>query len=442
MTAPAASAFLPAGMLRTGGTTQRRLLRALDGHDSLWEFLHELSSVGAALASDPTLAGIAVAKTVSAFTGDAGGQWELAMVVLSMHKSMIRSIVLGSVAYDDCHGTLKAYPAPAPGDTHSQGVYVIGLRRKGESGKFLTRSEASTFIDGLQTYLLAARASALPAAQHTAQDLQALDLMRRVDNWHGKPPSPGVPRWACNSAQVDQIESLIGRLKDRIAQMSPTDVTERMMQSPLYVGCSSNLVVRLKAYDVARGFKGVNKPLSLSFCLLEELDMPVELVVRVALRTWKSYQLSLAEQAVATMASSMVYQGGFNAMQAGGQEGEVAGEAAAKNLVLLTRGFVSGNLAGMSQDMERRAEFLEELGALKDDLDRGEQSGAKVETIHRELGSLLAWDAEVLSLTLEKRIREHKAEHEQISRMNGALQTLLTIEKIRLEPDEQLDEVD
>ncbi|GJN82706.1 hypothetical protein PLIIFM63780_006249 [Purpureocillium lilacinum] len=285
-----------------------------------------------------------MAKTVDALTRDADETWEFANLVLSMHPSTIRSIVLGSIAYDDSRGVLKSYRVPAAGDSHCQGVYVIGLRRRGHEGKFLTRHEAERLIEGLLGYLKAVQISALPPSQRSAEDRAALILMRRVDH-------------------------LIGLRQSN----DPTDATQRMLQSPIYVGCSTDLVASVEDYDRARGFENVNKLLALTISMLEHLGLRTEMVIRVAVRTWKAHQLSLAEQIIVTMASSIVYQGGFNTREAGGTEGTQIGLWEAKRLVLFAQGFLSGNLNNVEADRRKKSQFLAELAALHEKFDEIEQ---------------------------------------------------------------------
>ncbi|GJN71417.1 hypothetical protein PLICBS_005482 [Purpureocillium lilacinum] len=335
--------------------------------------MQELLSVGKSLASDPALTGLSMAKTVDALTRDADETWEFANLVLSMHPSTIRSIVLGSIAYDDSRGVLKSYRVPAAGDSHCQGVYVIGLRRRGHEGKFLTLHEAERLIEGLLGYLKAVQISALPPSQRSAEDRAALILMRRVDHLIGTSTNVHRPRWVTNDIEEAQVRALIRCLQGYVNQMPPTDATQRMLQSPIYVGCSTDLVASVEDYDRARGFENVNKLLALTISMLEHLGLRTEMVIRVAVRTWKAHQLSLAEQIIVTMASSIVYQGGFNTREAGGTEGTQIGLWEAKRLVVFAQGFLSGNLNNVEADRRKKSQFLAELAALHEKFDEIEQ---------------------------------------------------------------------
>ncbi|KAJ3518718.1 hypothetical protein NM208_g14411 [Fusarium decemcellulare] len=114
------------------------------------------------------------------------------------------------------------------------------------------------------------------------------------------------------------ISELIQSLRRRITGL---DITKqvRHIQSPLYVGCSNDL--RERVLSSSRQLRTRNRPLCLTVSVLKALNLEVEVVVRVVVRTWEPVQLSLAERLVATLAGSLLCWSGFNTTQAGATPG-------------------------------------------------------------------------------------------------------------------------
>ncbi|GJN75891.1 hypothetical protein PLICBS_009999 [Purpureocillium lilacinum] len=431
---------MPAGMLVTGGDSQVRLWGALDGQDSLYRFTHELERVGRELASDPALKSknFAVNKTVQAFRKEPGNHWEMMRLLHAIPRTMVRAIVLGTVAFDDHQRALESYEKPAAtSHTDWQGVYVIGLRRIGQGGKFLTAGEADLLIDGLEQYVEAAeRAISPPIGPPTLEQHTATQFMMRVDrrvagsgNW-----AIVSPRFITSDENVDHVRAMIDSLKSRVAQMAAAGMSagERMVQSPLYVGCSKNLLVRLANYELSQGFRGVNKKLALTTSTLLELGMPVELVIRVAVRTWKSQHLSMAEHLVVTMASSLVYQGGFNATQAGGNYGSASGGGMARELVLGRTPHVRENAGLTLDEIENCALFEAELDAVLDILDKceGDMRQAEVEVAAAE--PHLKIKAEFLIQSLEGRAAAMESAVKEAQQDCETAQVLARLARLRL----------
>lgn len=97
------------------------------------------------------------------------------------------------------------------------------------------------------------------------------------------------------------------------------DPTRRLYisQSPLYVECSKDLNKRMRVY-ARHSVKGINKPLGLTVCILRKHNRSPELVTGCVLRILKKQQLAMAEQLVCTIAGSLIYEHGFNAVETGG----------------------------------------------------------------------------------------------------------------------------
>lgn len=93
-------------MPMVGGATQIRLLKALEDNDSLCELAQELPKLARELENNTQLRalGFSVTRTVAAINSDPGNKWELVILLHSMHRDTIRSIIRGTVAYDSWHG--------------------------------------------------------------------------------------------------------------------------------------------------------------------------------------------------------------------------------------------------------------------------------------------------------------------------------------------------
>ncbi|UNI23045.1 hypothetical protein JDV02_008888 [Purpureocillium takamizusanense] len=440
MTTPSGADSLPPGMLVTGGTAQVQLWKALDKHESLYEFMHELGRVGRALDSDGVLQSknFAVNKTAKAFRDAAGGKWDMMAVLHSMPRSMVRAIVLGTVAFDDYGRGLESYTWPSTtSHTDRQGVYVIGLRRVGHDGRFLTAGEAKLLIDGLNQYTAAARRALWPVTgPATERQHAAAQLMARVDarvagkgNWQIV-----SPRFITSEENMEHVRALVGSLRRVVGQMEAVgmDAGERMAQSPLYVGCSTNLLARLADYELSQDFRSVNNKLAVTTSMLLELDLPVELVARMAVRTWMPTQLAVAEHLVVTMASSLVYQGGFNATQAGERHGTWSGCDDARQLVLGRTPYLRDNLACTLGDIADRARFETELNAFLEDLDKSEADMLDAEVEAAAAAPYLHVDCDVLIQSLEARVAQVKIALKEAQEDYETAQVLARLARISL----------
>ncbi|GJN79863.1 hypothetical protein PLIIFM63780_003385 [Purpureocillium lilacinum] len=430
---------MPSGMLVTGGDAQVRLWTALKEHDSLFEFTYVLGCLGRALDSDPVLKSknFAVNKTAQAFRNEPGNRWEMMRLLHAIPKTMVRAIVLATVAFDDHQRALESYEKPAAtSHTDWQGIYVIGLRRIGQGGKFLTAGEADLLIDGLEQYVEAAgRAISPPIGPPTLEQHTATQFMMRVDrrvagsgNW-----AIVSPRFITSDENVDHVRAMIDSLRSRVAQMAAAGMSagERMVQSPLYVGCSKNLLVRLANYELSQGFRGVNKKLALTTSTLLELGLPVELVIRVAVRTWKSQHLSLAEHLVVTMANSLVYQGGFNATQAGGNFGTASGGGQARELVLGRLPYLRDNVTLAFDEIANRALFETELDAVLKILDETEEDLLEATKEAAAAAPHLHVEAELLIQGLEGRLGTITSAVQEAQQDYETAQVLVRLARLR-----------
>ncbi|KAL3951806.1 hypothetical protein ACCO45_013523 [Purpureocillium lilacinum] len=236
---------------------------------------------------------------------------------------------------------------------------------------------------------------------------------------HGREGSgqPGTPRFPCPGV----ADAGISPGRARVAEPA----VRGLLDQPR--------AVRLKGYERSRGFDNVNRLLALTVCSLEHLGMPTKLVVRVAVRAWKFDQLSLAENVVATMANSLVYQGGFNACQAGGRVGKVAGAAEAKNLVLWVKPYMHDNLDGVYQELDDHSAFIQEMDDLADDGDRISLAADRLEATNARLETFAAIGKDTLVAATENGLARLTQKAEELQRRIEVAETLLELDRIRRE---------
>ncbi|RBR25203.1 uncharacterized protein FIESC28_02111 [Fusarium coffeatum] len=362
-----------AQMPMAGGDEQMRLIDICARGKSLYELYLQLPKLASDLENDEVLQehSFSVESTIEAIKYRS---WTMFELMHSMSPRVIRSIVAGTVAHDDQTGKFNSYDTP---NKHSSanvpGVYVIGLSRYGEDGKFLNIREMELLIRGIEKYIAGYHAyvkfqNLAAGAGLSDAENDALRHLRRVDEKAGGKESR-TPVFIDKEERVPRIEALLETLRSMCdPTLDPTKLV-RIEQSPLYVGCSQNLEKRMGTYGT-NCLKDINKPLGLTVAIMRSLKLPVKLHVRNVIRTWKPSQLPVAEQLVTCLASSLVYQRGFNSTEAGGTGVRIGPNSdwdCQKNLlhVMSTRTIFKQNLGMSLEDLRNRKEFIDELAKIR-----------------------------------------------------------------------------
>lgn len=415
-----------------GGTRQIQLWKALDNHSSLYELSFELARLGRSLHTDPHLAanGVRIGATVQTLWMDASSNWEVLVLLHAMNRSVIRAIILGTVAYEAFHNRLSAYPEPTAHDKHAQGIYVVGLNRLGYSGKFLNDIELRQLIRGLDRYIQGCRVlwRVTDPAQQDPDERQLAQWVAHVDAAYSSTnraanaialAHPTKARYVADESKVASIEAFVSSLRKRLlpsgCRHSATATTARHIQSPLYVGCSTNLTARLANYKRTQHLTSVNRPLALTISVLSALGLTVSWSAHVVLRTWKASQLSQAEQLVVTLANSLIHQTGFNSIPGGDNPGSNAGTERAEALVLGdTRGPLQENLQNSEADRQDRLQFETDLEDFDTDLEYTDSIREECDTMVPALQPYqLTSAADVIRLT-EAELRSLRQERDEI----------------------------
>lgn len=366
-----------AEMPMPGGIYQTRLLGALGDHESLYELSLELPNLAKSLDSNPAMKAqkFSVSRTVKALKSDGQNGWQMVQLLHSMDRSTIRAIISGTVAYDSHRKEAKWFQTPSSAEEKVPGVYVIGLSREGEGGKFLNIREIQSLVKGIEDYIEGYnvikqyQTRAQGTSVSLSQSQQSLvEWVKRVDE--GPVASKAMPtaaQFIRQDSEVPSVRALASGLLKRCAvTLDPTERV-RQVQSPLYVGCSVDLRSRMSKYNRPR-LIDMNKPMALTVNIMEALERPLKLSVNVALRIWDLGQLPLAEQLIATLAGSLVYQYGFNATEAGGTGPQSVTEAKHRTALGLSRELVmvhgvsmEKNIGSSLVEVDRRIDFVQKL---------------------------------------------------------------------------------
>ncbi|KAH7220589.1 hypothetical protein BKA60DRAFT_646452 [Fusarium oxysporum] len=220
-----------------------------------------------------------------------------------MSVPVVRSIVENTFAFDVTTNAIKPFQLPSANlDSETPGVYVVGIRMKNQDGQFLNINELELLIHDMKLYIEGAKPSTWS--------------MLLTATWEHRDPNSG-PCFIEKAEEVPRIKALINRFEGMCDRSLGPTGRLYISQSPLYVGCSKDLKKRMRAY-ARHSVKGINKPLGLTVCILRKHNRSPELVTGCVLRILKRQQLPMSEQLVYTIARSLVYEHGFNAVESGG----------------------------------------------------------------------------------------------------------------------------
>ncbi|KAI1375739.1 hypothetical protein F4677DRAFT_445903 [Hypoxylon crocopeplum] len=271
--------------------TSRRLemFRALEDNPSYYE----LSSMLPALADDIETLGQDLSATAAAAAqiraDPTQNRREMCVLLHAIPKDLLRSLILGTVAFD-----FSQSPKPASYAVDGPGAYVAAMTISGRSGKWLSRNEIAELIQKLDKYVAAYEAW----KTHCGQPKGAIDTdldsyAKMVDSQYG-------------ARDANKTEELRFANDDAVAKIRP------FTSSPLYVGCSKDMGTLTTAFDPNNGLGDTNKLWSLVCSVLQFIGKTPLVVVVPVIRTWTREQLPLAEILTTALASSLVTQDGFN----------------------------------------------------------------------------------------------------------------------------------
>ncbi|TVY63343.1 hypothetical protein Focb16_v014394 [Fusarium oxysporum f. sp. cubense] len=300
----------------------RSLIDTCVRHESLLELFLQLRRLADVLDENQTMKenDFPVFSTVNSLRHY---DWTMCELLHSMSVPVVQSIVKNTFAFDVTNNAIKPFQLPsALLDGETPGVYVVGIRMKNRDGQFLNINELELLIDDMNQYTEGyeayARHGGWATANMTPAERKAINLINAVDSHCGAQRDPNSgPCFIEKAEEVPRIKALIKTFEGMCDRS--LDPTGRLYisQSPLYVGCSKDLNKRMRVY-ARHSVKGINKPLGLTVCILRKHNRSPELVTGCVLRILKKQQLAMAEQLVCTIAGSLIYEHGFNAVETGG----------------------------------------------------------------------------------------------------------------------------
>jgi hypothetical protein len=240
----------------------------------------------------------------------------------SIPRNMLESLILGTVAYDNCRLQNRVTGLSNDGP----GIYVLGLSIAGRNGQFLNAGELEVLIKNMEEYLFGYECWS-GGLHQTPRAVAAAALIAEVDSAYGSPktPGPGKPRFIEGASHVENVLALLASLRTRMDASKAEDPTGKtyMLQSPQYVGCSKDVKQRAASYQLSHhctALSRVNRYYALTVSLLAVQGLFSKVYILTAIRTWQAGQLPKAEKFVAVLAGAYVTQDGFNAREAGGNQ--------------------------------------------------------------------------------------------------------------------------
>ncbi|PNP79518.1 hypothetical protein FNYG_07134 [Fusarium nygamai] len=300
----------------------RSLIDACVRYESLLELFLQLSRLADVLDDNQTMKenDFPVFSTVNALRHY---DWTMCELLHSMSVDVVRSIVKNTFAFDVTTGNIQPFRLPsALLDEKTPGVYVVGIRTRGHGGQFLNINELEVLIRDMKLYVEGyeayARHDGWASANMTTAERKAINMVNAIESHSGSSRGQNAgPMFIEKAEEVPRIRALIKTFEGMCDRSLDPTGRVNISQSPLYVGCSKDLNKRMGVYKNSN-VKSINKPLGLTVCILRKHNKGPELVTGCVLRILRKEQLPKAEQLVCTIAGSLIYQHGFNAVETGG----------------------------------------------------------------------------------------------------------------------------
>lgn len=246
-------------------------------------------------------------------------------ILQTIPRALLSSLVLGTLYYDA--KKIRDYPKGYKDET-GIGVYAIGVGVAHRGNRWLSANELTRVIAGIERYVKGYHGfERHRGAPSKDEDCELHDYVMKVDSAFGKYTSydRGHIEFIEDDSKLIKVDVLIKSLGQRAAwslKLDPLGV-KPMMQTPLYVGCSSGLEVRIPNHRLGTNLRRSNKAYGLLVSVMSaEGYQPVSEVVYIT-RLWELRQLPKAEVPVAALANCYITQdgGGFNRVECGDATG-------------------------------------------------------------------------------------------------------------------------
>ncbi|TQV95958.1 hypothetical protein IF1G_05787 [Cordyceps javanica] len=290
---------------------------------------------------------------------------------MSMSPFTLQSLMMGTVARDAFVTGSEHWPGK-----DGPGIYAVGIAVVGRFGAFLKSNELEDLASNVDKYVEAYRAYKVLSSLRTGPQNASIQFATAVDSSIHTFFKYGCRSITCND-DADRAALFAERLRHRATYAKLLDPSgdSVQMQSPLYIGCSDQVVERIKSYDPPK-FDRINKLLGLTLNLLSYMEIPSRAIARSVMPIWDHRHLNQAERLVTTLASSLVSQEGFNATEAGGNPSTASGSAFRENQmqVFVNKPYFNDNIIKATNTLKAIEDYQEELITLRDKLRDQERS--------------------------------------------------------------------
>lgn len=294
------------------------------------------------------------------------------VILQAIPRDMLKSIVLGTVAWDyyprPGNALRNHYRKPTKG---GYGIYVFGLAVDGRDGKWLTANELDRLVGDLKRYVRGyERWRDLDGVWSDASidDVELRDFITEVDTQLRNPQTAqDGPRYLMKEhgreGMLDLIKSLQRRV-DKSLEINPAGDTP-LIQTPIYTGLSTNLASRMPQHDPTSkaGLRYSNRAHGMMCALMKLQGLQPKAVCVIAVRLWDKDDLWFSETLICALANGLISQDGFNCTECGSKlkinaplldpDGEEHVKVRCK--------FLYENSEATLQDLRQRKAFLDEF---------------------------------------------------------------------------------
>ncbi|KAF1732965.1 hypothetical protein CRV24_006858 [Beauveria bassiana] len=313
------------------------------------------------------LAKIRANATIDCFENDMLKGYIIPKLTVAMNPVIIESLLLGTIAYNAQRLPRNTWPSCI-----GPGIYAVGLAVEGRKGKFLRGCELLLVADAIAKYADGWDSLQAPDPK-TLQQQDKIKLAQSMEDRIMQTTRISIAanlRFITNSADAARVRLLAERLQFRANASLAVDPTSTtiMVQSPLYIGCSTDLKDRTANYKLSNVTR-INKLLGLTVTAMEYCRYDPVLAVKPVLRVWDNNHLPVAERMVSAFASSLAALDGFNATEAGGKPSNVGASmlSAIKQSVFYYERFHANNVREAKKAFQDRIDYLEKVSKLDQD---------------------------------------------------------------------------
>ncbi|OTB09771.1 hypothetical protein K445DRAFT_28281 [Daldinia sp. EC12] len=321
------------------------MFKALVEHDNYYELSLMFPTLADDLQRSETDLGVSSHASMQ-IRRDRTNRRAMCILLHTIPRELLRSLILGTVAFDQLKPTGKPvhYAADGPG------AYVAAMAIEGRNGKWLSRDEIRELIHKL-----------LNDPEHAELDA----FTRDIDTQYGGRDSekPNGMRFISDNDAATKVELFVKSLEKRCDPSLPGTDQVYQISSPLYVGCSKNMKDRAVEYQPNTGLKMADKLWGLVCCTLAYMGKHPTIVVVPVIRTWRRPDLPLAEILTTMLGSALATQDGFNAQIPGATIDRSMPSilTTAEQYVLALEPHLKDNLDASSREMEKRRRYLENM---------------------------------------------------------------------------------